>query len=110
TPGHPVVHNPTGLFSDGAPQPREGRVAVRANLIARNDVGLAPQPLSRRIRFWENGFVGNRTQVQVLGTGSAEDNVWAVDGRGNYWSDAVVYDSDGDGVSELAYRPESTYE
>jgi nitrous oxidase accessory protein len=104
------VDNATGLFFDGAPQSKDGRVDVRGNLIARNGVGIALQPLSRRIRFWENDFVGNRTQVQVVGTGSAEDNVWAVDGRGNYWSDGLVYDRDADGVSELPYRAESTYE
>jgi nitrous oxidase accessory protein len=104
------VQNTTGLFFDGAPQSRDGRVDVRGNLIARNDVGLALQPLSRRIRFWENALLGNGTQVQILGTGSAEGNVWAVDGRGNYWSDAMVYDADDDGVSDLPYRAESTYE
>src|SRR5262249_52372228 len=60
--------------------------------------------------FWENAFVGNDTAVQVLGTGTADANAWAVDGRGNYWSDAVVYDRDADGVSELPYRIENTYE
>jgi nitrous oxidase accessory protein len=108
--GNRFLRNATGLFFDGAPQSRGGRVDVHDNLIARGDVGVALQPLSRGIRFWDNAFIGNRTQVQVLGTGSAEDNAWAVDGRGNYWSDALVYDRDGDGVSEVPYRAESTYE
>src|SRR5262249_51729187 len=66
------VQNATALFFDGAPQSRDGRVDVHENLIARNDVGIALQPLSRGIRFWDNALVGNRDQVQVLGTGNAE--------------------------------------
>jgi len=108
--GNRFVHNTTGLFFDGAPQSRGGRVDVRGNLIARGDVGIALQPASRGVRFWENALIGNRTQVEVVGGGSAEANEWSVGGRGNYWSDAAVYDADGDGLSELPYRLESTYE
>ena len=108
--GNRFVHNDIGLFFDGAPQSRGGRVDVRGNVIARGEVGVALQPLSQRIRFWENAFIGNRVQVQVIGTGTAEGNTWAVDGRGNYWNDAMLYDRDGDGVSDLPYRAESTFE
>jgi nitrous oxidase accessory protein len=108
--GNRFVGNATGVFFDDAPQSRDGRVDVRGNLIARGEVGIALQPLSQRIRFWENALVGNGTDVQILGTGSAEGNTWAVDGRGNYWSEALAYDADGNGVSELPYRLESTYE
>jgi nitrous oxidase accessory protein len=108
--GNRFVRNDVGLFFDGAPQSRDGRVDVRGNLIAQGAVGIALQPLSRGVRFWENALVGNRVAVQVQGPGTAEGNVWAVGGRGNHWSDAVVYDADGDGVSELPYRVERTWE
>jgi nitrous oxidase accessory protein len=104
------VGNATALFFDNAPRSVDGSADVHMNLIARNDVGVALQPLSQRIRLWENALVGNRIQVQILGTGNAEANLWAVGGRGNYWSDAVLYDADGDGVSDIPYRLESTYE
>ena len=100
------VDNSIALFFDGAPQSRGGRVEVRGNLVARNDVGVALQPSSRGIEFAGNSFAGNRVQVQVLGGGSAERNQW----DGNWWSDALVYDRDGDGTSELPYSAESTYE
>ncbi|MEW6271820.1 MAG: nitrous oxide reductase family maturation protein NosD [Thermodesulfobacteriota bacterium] len=108
--GNRFVHDDTALFFDNAPQARDGRVDVRGNLIARSEVGVALQPASRRIRFWDNAFVGNRTHVRVQGGGSASGNEWSVAGRGNHWSGAVLYDRDGDGVSEIPFRVESTYE
>lgn len=104
------VGNATALFFDGAPQSRGSRVDVRANLIARNDVGVALQPRSRGLRIWENAFIGNHADVQMTGTGAVDGNDWAVGGRGNYWSEAIVYDRNGDGVSDVPYRVESTYE
>ncbi|MDH3453030.1 MAG: nitrous oxide reductase family maturation protein NosD, partial [Gammaproteobacteria bacterium] len=49
-----------------------------------------------------NAFVGNRTQVKYVGTRYVE---WSVAGRGNYWSDNPAFDLNGDGVADLAYRP-----
>jgi nitrous oxidase accessory protein len=85
-------------------------VRVHRNLIARNDVGLSLEPRNRGIEIWENSFLGNATQVQVVGTGGVGANVWSVGGRGNYWSDAVLYDRGGAGVSSLPHRVESSYE
>lgn len=105
-----IVDNDCALFFDGAPQAKDGRAEVQGNLVARNGVGIALAPSSRRIRIWENAFVGNRVQVQVNGAGNAQGNEWAVGGRGNYWSDALVYDPNGTGVSRVPYRVESTFE
>ena len=104
------IGNSIGLFIDGAPQSRGGRLEVTRNLFARNDVGMMLQPSTAGGRFFENAFIGNRAQVQVQGTGTAKRNTWAVGGRGNYWSDAIIYDRDARGVSALPYRLESTYE
>ncbi len=108
--GNRLVANATGLLLDGAPLSPRGQVRIAGNLIARNDVGLEVSSESKGIVFIGNSFSGNRVQVQVLGSGPAGDNVWAEDGRGNFWSDAVPYDRDGDGVSEIPYRLESTFE
>lgn len=108
--GNRFVANATALFLDGAPQSRGGKLEVRGNLFARNDVGVALQPSGSGAAFWENAFIGNHVQVQIQGTGTAAQTQWSVGGRGNYWSDALVYDSVGAGVSTLPYRPESNYE
>ncbi|SFC25237.1 nitrous oxide reductase family maturation protein NosD [Tropicimonas isoalkanivorans] len=49
-----------------------------------------------------NAFVGNRTQVKYVGTRWLE---WSDGGRGNYWSDHVAFDVNGDGTADSPYRP-----
>jgi len=100
------VQNAIAIFLDGVPQSRGGRLEVRGNLIAQNGIGIALQPSTRGAEISGNAFAGNQVQVQVQGGGSAEANSW----DGNWWSDASVYDRDGDGVSDLPYRAESIYE
>lgn len=49
-----------------------------------------------------NTFIGNRTQVKYVGTRFVE---WSKDGRGNYWSDNLGFDLNGDGIADTPYRP-----
>lgn len=49
-----------------------------------------------------NAFVRNRNQVKYVGTRYLD---WSKDGRGNFWSDNPAFDLDGDGVGDMAYRP-----
>ena len=49
-----------------------------------------------------NAFLGNRTQVKYVGTRWQE---WSHEEQGNYWSDHVAFDIDGDGVADSPYRP-----
>ncbi|MBT5108377.1 MAG: nitrous oxide reductase family maturation protein NosD [Rhodospirillaceae bacterium] len=49
-----------------------------------------------------NAFVANRTQVKYVGTRHLD---WSHNGRGNYWSDNAAFDLNGDGVADMAYRP-----
>jgi nitrous oxidase accessory protein len=100
------VQNAIAIFLDEVPQSRGGRLEVRGNLIAQNGIGVAMQPSTRGAEFAGNAFAGNQVQVQVQGGGSAEANRW----DGNWWSDASVYDRDGDGISDLPHRLESVYE
>ena len=49
-----------------------------------------------------NAFLNNRTQVKYVGTRWLE---WSKDGRGNYWSNAIGFDVDGDGLADSPFRP-----
>ena len=57
---------------------------------------------SERNDMIENAFIDNRTQVKYVGTRWLD---WSKNGRGNYWSDHTAFDLDGDGIADVAYRP-----
>ena len=57
---------------------------------------------SEQNELWANSFVANRTQVKYVGTRQLE---WSRDKRGNYWSDHIAFDLNGDGISERPYQP-----
>ena len=104
------VGNDVGLYNDNSPSQIDIEHVFRKNVFAYNNVGLSVQPLVENNVFTENTFLANVEQVAIRGDGRLEGNVFAVDGKGNYWSDYAGYDGDGDGVGETAYRAESLYE
>jgi nitrous oxidase accessory protein len=59
---------------------------------------------SEQNELWHNSFVGNRTQVKYVGTRHLE---WSRAQRGNYWSNHIAFDLDGDGIAERPFRPNS---
>lgn len=52
-----------------------------------------------------NAFIGNRIQVKYVGTRWLE---WSENGTGNYWSDHVAFDIDGNGRADSPYRPNTS--
>jgi nitrous oxidase accessory protein len=49
-----------------------------------------------------NAFIDNREQVKYVATRRQE---WSQAGRGNYWSDYLGWDADGDGLGDTVYEP-----
>lgn len=77
------------------------------NLISGNwfegcPIGIHFTAGSERNKVTGNAFIGNRTQVKYVGTRFIE---WSDNGRGNYWSDNPAFDLDGNGIADVAYRP-----
>ncbi len=70
---------------------------IQGNLVARNNLGLHYWGGSEDNELLDNGFVGNEIQVKFV---ASHDQSW----DGNYWSDYVGWDSDGDGHGEAPYR------
>lgn len=105
-----IADNRVGIFLDNSPYLIESWNDIDGNVIAWNDIGVSMMPSIRRNAFVGNSFTGNEEQVEVRGGGQLSGNAWGRDGRGNYWSDYVGYDEDGDGIGEIPYRSESLFE
>src|SRR5690606_28585564 len=54
--------------------------------------------------------VENMQQVAIQSGGQFGGNRFAVNGRGNYWSDYRGFDLDGDGVGDMPYHAENLFE
>ena len=107
-----ILDNTTGFFLEETPSGLQASCTIRANVVAGCDVGVSLQPSVTRAVFTENAFIANRTQAEVTGrTASGKaGNFWSKDGRGNYWSDYVGFDADGDGIGDTPYRAEHFFE
>jgi len=103
--GNLIVGNRVGIYADSTPTGRDKEAVVRHNIIAGNDAALALQG-TVRLTFYENQVVSNLTDVRAEGGRLSADNIWSVNGRGNYWDSYRGYDTDGDGVGDIPYRYE----
>lgn len=108
--GNRILSNRVGVYSDGSPLRPGSTVTYRNNLFAYNEIGLEMLPNTERNRFRDNIFLDNGQQVTVAGGGDLLRNEWAMDGRGNYWSDYAGFDADGDAIGDLPYAAKSLYD
>ena len=75
---------------------------IEHNRFARSAVGIHLTAGSEDNRIAGNAFVDNQRQVKYVASRLQE---WSADGRGNYWSDYLGWDRDGDGLGDVAYEP-----
>lgn len=103
--GNVIFDNRIGVYNDNSPFSMNAHGIFRKNMIAYNDAGIGVMPSARANTYFENSFVENLEQVTVLGGGQLSDgNTWSQNGIGNYWSDYVGYDADGDGLGDVPYK------
>lgn len=105
-----IADNSVGVFIDNSPSSLETSVLFQKNLFAYNETAVTMLPSVRGDVFTENSFVENLEQVGIAGGGQLQGNFWSWDGHGNYWSDYLGYDENGDGVGDFAYRAERLFE
>jgi nitrous oxidase accessory protein len=105
-----MLANRIGVYIDNSPSSFDGEGLVEGNLIAFNEVGALATPITHGNTIVGNAFLENEEQVGVHGAGALDDNAFARDGRGNFWSDYAGFDADGDGVGDLPYAPQDLFD
>lgn len=75
---------------------------IEGNHFERSPVGIHLTAGSEDNRIQNNAFIDNQRQVKYVATRLQE---WSVEGHGNYWSDYLGWDRDGDGLGDIAYEP-----
>ncbi|TAL89444.1 MAG: nitrous oxide reductase family maturation protein NosD [Rhodanobacter sp.] len=75
---------------------------IHDNLLADSPIGIHITAGSQDNHVYNNAFVNNRTQVKYVQNVADE---WSLDGKGNYWSNYLGWDLDGDGLGDVPYRP-----
>jgi nitrous oxidase accessory protein len=98
-----IIDNATGIFIEAL-----RNSTLRRNVIAENDVAIQMFSNAAANVFTENNFVGNLSLLQLVGRGSTTK--WALDGRGNFWSNYDGYDLDGDGAGDVPHKVQNVFE
>jgi nitrous oxidase accessory protein len=105
------LDNRVGAYLDGSPREVDSIGQFQRNVFAYNDIGVEMMPSVRHNEFVANSFVDNDEQVAIAGGGAtADNNAWTVADQGNYWSDYVGFDANGDGFGDIAYKSERLFE
>lgn len=74
---------------------------IRHNRIAHNQMGARVWAGTERNVVEGNAFIGNQQQVYYV---ASTDQEWGSPARGNYWSDYLGWDQDGDGRGDRPHR------
>ncbi|MFB2780669.1 nitrous oxide reductase family maturation protein NosD [Shewanella mangrovisoli] len=75
---------------------------IEANEFSHSDTGISMAMGGEANRLWHNRIVANQTQVKYVGEAQLE---WSYQGQGNFWSEYQGWDINGDGLGDIAHRP-----
>ena len=93
--GNVVAANQRGFFIYDAEYN-----TLRGNLVVDNRVGVHLWAGSKNNEVEGNDFIANREQIRYV---ASRDEPWGVK-QGNYWSNYLGWDRDGDGIGDVAYE------
>jgi len=93
--GNTVAGNERGFFIYDAEYN-----TLRNNLIVDNTIGVHLAAGSINNQVTGNDFISNRTQIKYV---ASKDVMWGKD-KGNFWSNYMGWDRNGDGIGDVQYE------
>ena len=79
-----------------------GYNTIKYNTVDTAEIGIHLTAGSEHSKVYGNNFINNPIQVKYV---SNQRQEWSVDGVGNYWSNYLGWDLDGDGKGDTAFEP-----
>ncbi len=104
-----LLANRVGIYLDNSPSSLGSTGLFEGNLIAFNEIGLLATPNTHDNVFTRNAFIENEQSAATHGRGQLTKNAFALESRGNYWSDYAGIDLDRDGIGDMPYEPRSLF-
>ena len=75
---------------------------IHGNLLADSSIGIHVTAGSQDNHVYGNALLNNRTQVKYVQNVADE---WSLNGKGNYWSNYLGWDLNGDGLGDVPFQP-----
>ncbi|TCV83269.1 nitrous oxidase accessory protein [Sulfurirhabdus autotrophica] len=73
---------------------------IKNNLVVANRIGVHLWAGSKNNKVNGNDFIANQDQIKYV---ASNDQIWGEE-QGNYWSNYVGWDRDGDGAGDVSYE------
>lgn len=75
---------------------------ISNNLIKTTEIGIHLTAGSEQTKVYGNSFIDNPIQVKYVSNKKQE---WSLDSKGNYWSNYLGWDLNGDQIGDAIYEP-----
>ncbi|WP_420794508.1 nitrous oxide reductase family maturation protein NosD [Thalassomonas haliotis] len=75
---------------------------ISGNKIESAEIGIHLTAGSENTKVYGNSFIDNPTQVKYVSNKKQE---WSLEGQGNFWSNYLGWDMDGDNIGDTVFEP-----